>query len=331
MGARIRSHITETKSRQIFEASITDYGDMLFRIKSERDYGVDGEVELFLDGEPTGRIAHVQLKGTQSRIEKLKRSEEVSCRGITKSNLSYCRQGNIPVMLVYVSTADGMFYYRDLQPIFRDKIEAIADGVSCTVRIPTQNNSNDLGRFVEIVNGYYDREEIGKASYRREAQCVVDEDVDDYVGSYEFEGPERPTDGEHRHLGERGTVLSVGCWRDGKLQNGTEFDFLIRVKKGRLVFKPNCPDDSYDSSDDFEYEKLEQYGWFDFDAFPMARNYILEDGFDNYFVADFDVTETTEQMKNIRTIRDFLKEKDPDWLKELEEDIDSESRIADEE
>lgn len=234
-------------------------------------------------------------------------------------------------MLVYVSTADGMFYYRDLQPIFRDKIEAIADGITCTVRIPIQNNSNDLGRFVEIVNGYYDWEEIGIASYRREPQRGVDEDMDGFVGSYEFEGFEIPTDGEHRHLGEGGTVLSVGRWRGGGLQNGTEFSFLIKVTKGRLVFRPNRPDDPYDSSDDFEYEKLEQYGWFDSDAFPMARNYIVEDGFDSYFVADFDVTETTEQMKNIRTTRDFLKEKDPDWLKELEEDIDSESRIADEE
>lgn len=73
MGARIQSHRTETKSRQFYEASITDYGDMLFRTKSERDYGVDGEVELFLDGEPTGRIAHVQLKGTQSRIQTIRR------------------------------------------------------------------------------------------------------------------------------------------------------------------------------------------------------------------------------------------------------------------
>lgn len=320
---RIPNHETETKSRQIFEAAVTNFGDMLFRSVSERDYGVDGIVEFFSDGEPTGRIAHIQLKGTQGEIRKLVGSDEVSCSGISKSNLSYCRQNNIPVMLVYVSTADGKFYYIDLQSIYQGKIEQIADKQSGTVRIPMENNSDDLGRFVAIINSYYDRENKGGPMAVRKEKETRCSDPDELKTSYEISLYDRPADGEHKQIGENDEVLSVGYWKDEKLEYGTEFNFLIQVKKGRLIFKPDCPEDPYDSSPDFEYDKLEQYGWYAFDVFQMARNYIIEDGLGSYYVVDFDVTKTTEQMKNIRTLKEFLKEREPEWLEEIEKEIQS--------
>ena len=53
----------------------------------------------------------------------------------------------------------------------------------------------------------------------------------------------------------------------------------------------------------------------------MARNYIIEDGFNGYYVVDFDVTEDKEQMRNIRPLREFLIEKEPEWLAELETEM----------
>lgn len=160
---RTKSHGTETESRLIFESAITRYadvdvqqGDLLFRAITERDYGIDGQVELFSHGEPTGRIAMIQLKGTKHSIEQLKTEDAVSCSRISKSNLCYCRQKNVPVMLVYCSTEDNEFYYIDLQSVYKEKIDKLGDRQTCTVRIPVGNNSENLEHFVHIVNNYYE-------------------------------------------------------------------------------------------------------------------------------------------------------------------------------
>ena len=55
--SRISSHIIETKTRDYIRSVIDNYyenGDALFRELSERDYGIDGLIELFCDGDPTG-------------------------------------------------------------------------------------------------------------------------------------------------------------------------------------------------------------------------------------------------------------------------------------
>lgn len=266
---RVENHETETHSRVIFEAAIVNHGDMLFRTISERDYGVDGVVELFSDGTPTGRMAYIQFKGTKYIIEKLKRTNEVSCSGISKSNLSYCRQINIPVMLVYVSKASGKFYYIDLQLIFQGKIEEIADNKSGTVRIPIENNSDHLERFVEIINSYYERTMNNITSERSSALTNNhDANIDgDIITTYEFKLHELPSDGEHRQVGANGAVLAVGNWVNWKLHDGTEYNILIKVTSGQLIHKPDCPEDPYDSTEDFQYERLEQYGWYLFDVF----------------------------------------------------------------
>ena len=160
--SRTSSHITETISRQIFESVITDFGDMLFRTVSERDYGIDGLVELFAGEGTTGRIAHIQLKGTTKRIVSLQNTEEISCPNITKSNLGYCQQNNVPVMLVYVSIPDEKFYYIDLQSVVNLRINDFDNQKTITVRIPMENNSDHMDSFVSIINGYYDRPNNGK-------------------------------------------------------------------------------------------------------------------------------------------------------------------------
>ena len=63
---RTSSHVIETRSRDLFQQRINNSfknGDALFRNLSERDYGIDGIIELFDNGQPTGKIAFVQIKG----------------------------------------------------------------------------------------------------------------------------------------------------------------------------------------------------------------------------------------------------------------------------
>lgn len=323
--SRTENHITETKSRQIFAAAMTGFrddqyneGDLLFREQTERDYGIDGEIELFQHGQATGRIAKVQIKGTGKTIEKLKTVDAVSCSGISKSNLSYCRQKNYPVMLVYVSTADGKFYFIDLQSVFKDKIPEIGDKESGTIRIPIINSSDDLRRFVDIINSYYEESDDSDQiiSERQDSEYKEIKYLEP-VDSYEFIHHQIPTDGEHREVNLNGDLIAEGLYKDGELLIGTEYDYLIHVTKGRLIHKPDCPEDPYDATDDFRYERMEPYGWEELSPFDWSVPEIEHEGLDNFYVVDMEVTEKTEQMTNIRTLKEFLEKRNPRRLEYL--------------
>lgn len=326
MSSRINTHVIETKSRQIFESALTNYsdndfckGDLLFRAITERDYGIDGLVELFRHGEATGRFAMIQLKGTEKIIQKLQTADVVSCSGISKSNLSYCRQNNNPVILVYCSTADEKFYFIDLQSVYRDKIPQIGERESGTVRIPTDNNSDHLWLLIEIINSYYDKQESNYSIQSiREKQDDADyEDALTTIETYIFKHNQRPSDGEHKEVGEHGDIISIGLWKSGELIVGTEYEWLIRINKGDLIFKPDNPEDPYDSTADFEYEKLEQWGWRTILPFMNSMVFLENENAKRFYVVDMEVNGDVEQMVNIRTLEEFLLEKDPSFLKSI--------------
>ena len=328
---RIPSHITETKSRLIFEKAVTEFqcgqlglacSDAVFRQITERDYGIDGLVDLLSCGEPTGRTAYIQLKGTEKVIEKLKRSEEVSCSGVTRSNLLYCRQNNIPVMLVYVSTADGIFYYLDLQSVYKEKLEEIEDGKTVTVRIPVQNNSEELKRFFEIINHYYDEKGVHKSEPSRQTMEAVAEKIasvctgdDTCIVTY----PVIPLNGECEQINSRGDLAATGLWKDGRLEKGIEYDWLIQVTGGKLVYKPDCPDDPYDATEDFAYGKFEQYASGSINPFSLSRPYLERGMLNQFYVVDLEIDGDMEQIINIRSLLDFLQRRDPKLLCDLRE------------
>lgn len=163
---RTLTHARETKSRDMVRTKIDSFypnGDALFREWSERDYGIDAVVELFENGYPTGKIAYIQLKGTESTIEPMKRGplkgQVVSCNNVSNSTLEYARQNRIPMILIYASVAiPECFYYVDLQSQI-DDIEARRTKTkqeSHTVHIPIGNFAeNDLTGFFELINSYY--------------------------------------------------------------------------------------------------------------------------------------------------------------------------------
>ena len=163
--ARTYEHAKETQSRNYVRSIIDGYypnGDALIREWSERDYGIDFVLELFDNGTPTGKLAYLQIKGTGSPIEKLKKSNEVSCSNVSLSCLAYAGQDRIPFILIYASLSNpGCFYYIDLQKAnITSSINPLKKKV--TVRIPHANKveqdssgSCDLKGFFELVNSYY--------------------------------------------------------------------------------------------------------------------------------------------------------------------------------
>ena len=297
-------------------------------LTTERDYGVDGQVELFSQNAPTGRIAYIQLKGTSKSIQKLKRSDEVSCSGISKSNIAYCQQRNVPVMLVYVSVYDEDFYFIDLQSVYKTALKTIGDNASGTVRIPIINHSSRIDKFFEIINHYYDdmAGEIINDSYYIEHPVIevelekIKEDGKNYgyvVGQYDS-----PSDGEHMIVNVTGEVLAQGTWKNDKLEKGIEFDYLITVTTGQLISKPDCPEEPYDASVDFSYEKVEQYGFDALTPFGFSRVYIEHERLEKYYVVDMMVDGDTEQMVNIRTLEQFLLSKNPKLLADIKSMIE---------
>lgn len=153
-------------------------------------------------------------------------------------------------------------------------------------------------------------------------------DYDNEVEDSEFQNYQMPTDGQHRRINKEGNLIAEGEWKNRILVKGTEFDYLILVTSGNLIFKPDCPGDPYDASDDFDYVKYDQYGWHLHDfPFLYSREAIVQHGLEKFYVVDFKVTEKSEQMFHIRTLKEFLEIMSPDYLKELQMDIALEKRI----
>ena len=293
--SRINQHRTETISRALFSKITAEYSNngvtLLFRELSEQDYGVDGLLEIFENNKPTGKCAYIQLKSTEKTIEKLVNSDEVSCPGISKTNLYYCHQNNIPLILVYISIVDETFYFIDIGKLdlkTKDKI---------TVRIPVSNHGLEL--MVFTINSYYGYEPL----------CT-----DKIVGLYD-----RVSDGEHCRVNGFNEVVKEGIWINNALEKGIEYNWLIKVIRGALIYKPGCPEDPYDATEDFDYEKYEQYGqnpWFRFSwSLPMLEHEPME----WFYVVDMEVDGNYEQMVHIRPLRQFLIENNPRLLREIEE------------
>lgn len=157
--ARIHPHVVETKSKDCIRSRIDSFGEngnYLFRELTERDYGIDGIIECFEDGIPTGKIAFVQVKGTSKEIIPQKHRLVVACSGISSSNLQYTEQDRIPVVLLYVSVQEPCpIYYADLR-VASQHIR-VREGVeTVTVHIPEENcTTEDISGIISIIDSYY--------------------------------------------------------------------------------------------------------------------------------------------------------------------------------
>lgn len=155
---RTSSHVIETRSRDYFQQKINnsfENGDALFRNLSERDYGIDGLVELFDNGHPTGKIAFIQIKGKEKLIAPQIRNPVVSCPNVSSTNFAYAYQTRIPVILVYVSLeSPNPIYYVELQTVISQFSNSISDSVS--VKIPQENLLIDnMQPLFDIIHKYY--------------------------------------------------------------------------------------------------------------------------------------------------------------------------------
>jgi hypothetical protein len=134
---RVDSHKTETRSKDWLRSKINESDDALFRELSERDYGVDAVVELFFEKMPTGRIALLQIKSTETTIVPLKKEPFVVCK-ISTSNAYYALQHNLAVFITYISLKKPVCcYYANLYDSVKNiDREKLLNQKYITVRMP---------------------------------------------------------------------------------------------------------------------------------------------------------------------------------------------------
>ena len=159
---RTPSHTIETKARDYVRNVIDNYyknGDALFRDLSERDYGIDALVELFFNGDPTGKIALIQIKGTEKPIKKQKKKDVVAC-SISATNAMYAKQNNVPIFLLYATLAKPEnIYYVDINKAIQNEDEKrLKNKKNITIHIPINNNvSVGLEPLFETIHDFYSR------------------------------------------------------------------------------------------------------------------------------------------------------------------------------
>lgn len=105
MPKRTKNHELEDTSRFKFQSVIPN--NWVFRNK-EKDYGIDGEVEIFDEvGNATGLIFFVQLKATSSR-----KKSTIMNVDLKIETIKYYKKLDVPVLLVRYSEFEDKFYLK---------------------------------------------------------------------------------------------------------------------------------------------------------------------------------------------------------------------------
>jgi uncharacterized membrane-anchored protein YhcB (DUF1043 family) len=99
------NHEMESRSVTAFETLIQ--GKMIFRREAQRDYGIDGELEIVQNGVATNLRAKVQLKAQLA----IKANQDGSfSHGVSCANLNYLLNGPSPIYILYDDTKKEFWY-----------------------------------------------------------------------------------------------------------------------------------------------------------------------------------------------------------------------------
>jgi len=163
---RTYQHIIDTKAvRQVINA-IPEH--CVVRELTERDYGIDLMIELFLGAgedkkgnkqyDTTGHVCYLQIKGTNEKL-KINRKKEVAYT-IDKKSLLYVEKFSTPFILTRVCTLEGKegIYFLWLQRYIADVLDVerphwrTEKKQSLTVYIPTHNDFKQNFAKVEYIS-----------------------------------------------------------------------------------------------------------------------------------------------------------------------------------
>lgn len=105
---RSSTHRTDTLAVRAVISELP--ADWLIRNLEERDYGVDLQIEIFDGDEPTGQIAHIQIKGTDSAFNGVPKFGSFPVKTI-----GYAERFSAPFFVFHTSTKTKETYFVWLQ------------------------------------------------------------------------------------------------------------------------------------------------------------------------------------------------------------------------
>jgi len=152
LSTRTQSHVTDSAAVKAVICAIPNY--WVVRELTERDYGIDLMVEIFVPGkkdkrgldtfEASGGLFHIQIKGSSDPIPVTKKG--YVSYSLEKGFLKYVESFSVPSFLFYVDLAEcpAKIYVRWLQGYIRSKLDFTndfqwreqTDAVTVRVRIP---------------------------------------------------------------------------------------------------------------------------------------------------------------------------------------------------
>lgn len=141
---RDKKHITETDSYKILNSALPK--EWILRELTERDYGIDGIIEICDDGKMKGKIFAIQLKGNEYLSSTV---ENVKYYNVKAGTMNYWYNYPIPVLFFHADTTDERIYYTNIKQDIRDNFEAFTLGKYTTIKIPqtkqlTKQNALDI-------------------------------------------------------------------------------------------------------------------------------------------------------------------------------------------
>jgi hypothetical protein len=153
---RTQTHIIDSRAVKAVMAHLPHH--WVVRELTERDYGIDLMVEIFVPGlkdangkdafASTGSVFHIQIKGTEEALKPVRAGTINYC--VDKKSLSYVEKFSIPFFLFRVSVSDPQeIYFLWIQRYIKDVMDRESsmwredEEDSTTVRIPPENKLPD--------------------------------------------------------------------------------------------------------------------------------------------------------------------------------------------
>ena len=154
--SRTQAHVIEDRSVDAEKKIMQSNSSILVRALGGHDYDCDFLVELFENSNVTGKIAFLQIKGTDKTITPLiKKPEIISCR-ISESCARYAMQKRIPLVLALISLKNEKFFYysilQDDESILKKQIKG---GVQTYISIEKTIEINSTFELINDINKFY--------------------------------------------------------------------------------------------------------------------------------------------------------------------------------
>lgn len=147
-------HIIDTKGVALFNYLLPD--SYIFRQINERDYGIDGLIEIAFGGQASGILLSVQLKSSQGF--QWNTNNTVSIR-ISRSTCNYWLNGLLPTFLFIADLSLNCVFYVNVKEQIQERYDELMEKEQFIFYVPNNNKLEHIdgvdSERIKIDNAYY--------------------------------------------------------------------------------------------------------------------------------------------------------------------------------